>query len=332
MGAFIFFWFNCLTIKFHSAIVVAPALPLLSSLSAPLPSFWSAARVRDSFPGGVTLSCFTASEDTIDMILCPRPPIDPQTYTLWKRVLGPLNAVAACVHSEPKNVLLPSSSEELQRANHLATKAANSQSSSESDLAWPSLPFGTTDLHIRAYFSGSNKGGLGGAGLTIFLDYFGGSSELVSCGFYLGKRIPPNSALLQACGFTLLAVFALLFRLSGNSRLYWHSLGLGKTPFLSARLKSFLPEGLRPLRLLIRSGPKSSPLTTHPECGLCQSKINNNKNKNKNNHEYVYIYIYIQYNLYYILLSNVVVQDAGGRGGAAAKSAPAAKIMMKRKT
>ena len=78
------------------------------------------------------------------MILCPRPPTDPQTYTLWKRVLGPLNAVAACVHSKPKNVLLPSSSEELQRANHLATKAANSQSSSESDLTWPSLPLETT--------------------------------------------------------------------------------------------------------------------------------------------------------------------------------------------
>ena len=198
----------------------SPALPLLSSLSAPLPSFWTAARVRDSLPGGVTLSCFTASQDTIDMILCPRPPTDPQTYTLWKRVLGPLNAVAAWIHSKPKNVLLPSSPEELQRANHLATTAANSQSSSESDLAWPTMPFGTTDLHTRAYFSGSSKGGLGGAGLTIFLDYFGGSSELFSCGFYLGRRIPPNSALLQACGFTLLAVFALLFRLSDNSRLY----------------------------------------------------------------------------------------------------------------
>ena len=199
---------------------LSPDLSLLSSLSAPLPTFWSAARLRDSLPEGVTLSCFTGSEDTIDMILCPRPPIDPQIYTLWKRVLGPLNAVAACVHSKAKNILLPSSSEELQRADHLATKAANTQSSSESDLTWPSLPFGTTDLHIRAYFSGSSKSGLGGAGPAIFLDYFGGSSELFSCGLYLGKRIPPNSALLQACGFTLLAVFPLLFRLSDNSRLY----------------------------------------------------------------------------------------------------------------
>ena len=51
-----------------------------------------------------------------------------------------------------------------------------------------------------------------------------------------------------------------------------------KTPFLSARLKPSLPEGLRPPRLTIRSGPKSFPLTTHPECGLCQSQ-NTNDNK-----------------------------------------------------
>ena len=128
----------------------SPSLSLLSSLSAPLPSFWSAARVRESLPAGVILSCFTNSEETVDMILCPRPPADPLTYTLWKRVLGPLNAVAACVHSKPKNVLPASSSEELQRANHLANMAAMSQSSSDSDLTWPSLPLGTIDLHIRA--------------------------------------------------------------------------------------------------------------------------------------------------------------------------------------
>ena len=129
-----------------------PSLSLLSSFSAPHPSFWSTARVRESLPADVTLSCLTNSEETVDMILCPRPSAHPLIYTLWRRVLGPLNAVAACVHSKPKNGLLPSSSEELQRANYLANTAAMSQSSSESDLTWPPLPLGTIDLHIRAYF------------------------------------------------------------------------------------------------------------------------------------------------------------------------------------
>ena len=116
--------------------------------------------------------------------LCARPPKDPLTYSLWKRVLGPLNAVAACVRSTPKNVLL-SSSEELKRANHLAHTASASQSSSESVLTWPTLPLGTVDLHIRAHFTGSsNHGGSGGAGFTIFLDYFWGSAELFSCGLF----------------------------------------------------------------------------------------------------------------------------------------------------
>ena len=84
-----------------------------------------------------------------------------------------------------------------------------------------SLPLGTVDLHIRAHFSGSSiLGGFGGAGMSICLDYFGGSAEIFSCGLFLGKRTSTNSALLQACGCTLLAVFAVLFKLSDNSRLY----------------------------------------------------------------------------------------------------------------
>ena len=197
-----------------------PSLSTLSSLSAPLPSFWSVARVRESLPAGVSLSCFTGSDATVDLVLCVRPPKDPLTYTLWKRVLGPLNAVAACVRSKRKNVLLSSSSEGLKRANHVAHTASASQSSSESVPTWPPLPLGTVDLHIRVHFIGSsNHGGFGGAGFTIFLDYFGGSAELFSCGLYLGKRTSANSALLQACGCTLLAVFATLSRLSDNSRL-----------------------------------------------------------------------------------------------------------------
>ena len=64
-----------------------PPISPLSSLSAPLPSFWSAARVRESLPA-ITLSCFTDSEATVDMILCARPPTDPLIYAL-EMSLGP---------------------------------------------------------------------------------------------------------------------------------------------------------------------------------------------------------------------------------------------------
>ena len=170
--------------------------------------------------------------------------------------MGPLNAVAACVRSKTNNVFLPSSSEELHPANYLANTAGVSQSSSESDLTWPSLPSGTTDLHIRAHFSGSSiQGGLGGAGINIFLDYLGGSSELFSCGFILGKRTSANSALLQACGCTLLAVFTILFRLSDNSTLLISaSSETREIDFPSLQIDQFLQEGLQLLRLPIRSG------------------------------------------------------------------------------
>ena len=47
-----------------------PSFSPLSSLSAPLPSFWSAARVREGLPAGVSLSCFTGSDETVDLVLC----------------------------------------------------------------------------------------------------------------------------------------------------------------------------------------------------------------------------------------------------------------------
>ena len=126
-------------------------------------------------------------------------------------------------------------------------------------------------LPVRAYFSGSSiQGGLGGAGITIFLDYFGGSSELFSCGLYLGKRIPANSALLQACGFTLLAIFALLFRLSDNPRLYWLvlSLRLGKIIFLLCKLTNSSKKIFQLLRLTIRRG-LNLPLWRPTLCAAC---------------------------------------------------------------
>ena len=191
---------------------------LLSSLSAPLTSFWSSG-LRAENLAEVTVSCIGVLSTVQPTLLGHRTTVDPEFTELRARILPILRSVANSCASLPADVLKGASGPVLQAARDQASVALRTKTSAESPKAWPTdFPLRSTYAIRAHYASDCARDGSGAVGVCLSVS--GGSRvfEIYSCRVFLGTHCKLFSAECQACGIALLALASFLAWLAERRR------------------------------------------------------------------------------------------------------------------
>ena len=191
---------------------------LLSSLTAPLTSFWSSG-LRAEHLSGVTASCIGILSTVQPTLLGLRTTVDPVSIEHRARILPVLRSVANSCASLPPDVLKSVSGPVLQAARSQASEALRTRTSAESPSVWP------TDFPLRSKYSlsahyASDCASDGSGAVGVCVSVRGGSRvfEIYCCRIFLGSHCKLYSAEYQACGTALLALASLLAWLAERRR------------------------------------------------------------------------------------------------------------------